>query len=132
MSWRYIAVTEIHRDNLPGFGNMANHRHKPPVLLVGPLRIRFMCHDFRSINVQRDFFTTVQSGLQQRLIDLNPSITHLWLTPHSSEPVTECRRLGESVEIQHATQRLITLKMTNIIQMKASFVLHQNECLEEF
>ncbi|WP_419619678.1 hypothetical protein, partial [Thiolapillus sp.] len=39
----------------------------------------------------------------------------LWLTPHSSEPVTECRRLGESVEIQHATQRLITLKMTNII-----------------
>ncbi len=65
-------------------------------------------------------------------IDLNPSITHLWLTPHSSEPVTECRRLGESVEIQHAIQRLITLKMTNIIQMKASFVLHQNECLEEF
>ena len=32
------------------------HQHKPPVLLVGPLRIRFMCHDFRSINVKRDFF----------------------------------------------------------------------------
>ncbi len=54
------------------------------------------------------------------------------LVAHAPQPVSEGGRPGEFLEIQYGAQRLIILYVTNLIQVKAAFVLHQDECLDKF
>ena len=56
----------------------------------------------------------------------------MWLRAHSPQPIARRGRLGKFLESQHPAQCLIILKVATIIQMKAAFMLHQDEGLDEF
>ncbi|MFT4650375.1 MAG: hypothetical protein ACI9AP_000543, partial [Flavobacteriales bacterium] len=59
--------------NLTRFSNVPHHGHVALVLIVGPMSVGLIRHNFGGINIERQLLASLQCGLQQGLVDCFPS-----------------------------------------------------------
>jgi hypothetical protein len=71
-SWSRITLPKITAHNLTRFSNVPHHGHVALVLIVGPMSVGLIRHNFGGINIERHLLASLQCGLQHGLVDCFP------------------------------------------------------------